>query len=72
MPRNGKIHNNGNENRALVSFSCNEGFMNLGLNNKSFVYPSFSVIKLFFLCKSRLTVDPQFKISLLTVRLLEM
>ena len=31
MPRNGKIHNNGNENGALVSFSCNEGFKLQGL-----------------------------------------
>ncbi|CAH3145902.1 unnamed protein product, partial [Porites lobata] len=29
--RNGKIHNNGNENGALVSFSCNEGFKLQGL-----------------------------------------
>ncbi|XP_073243400.1 CUB and sushi domain-containing protein 1-like [Porites lutea] len=29
--RNGKIHKNGNENGALVSFSCNEGFKLQGL-----------------------------------------
>ena len=29
--RNGKIHNNGNENGALASFSCNEEFKLQGL-----------------------------------------